>query len=69
MYRTKSVEGFSFLFATTIALANGIEVIASIYNPESIPFQTVVMGAKGVIIYVICVIQFFIYSQKSKRKA
>lgn len=68
MHRTKSVEGFSFLFATAIALANGIEVIASIYNPESIPFQTVVMGAKGIIIYVICVIQFFIYSQKGKHK-
>lgn len=66
MHRTKSVEGFSFLFATAIALANGIEVVASIYN-HNIPFQTVVMGLKGVIIYVICVIQFFIYSQKNKK--
>lgn len=63
MHRTKSVEGFSFLFATAIAIANSVEVAASIYN-NTIPFQTVVMGLKGVIIYAICVIQFFIYSRK-----
>lgn len=61
--RTKSVEGLSFIFTSCIALANTAEFFASIVS--ELPPQTVFMGIKSIIFYIIFVFQFMLYKNNT----
>lgn len=59
----KSVFGFSFLLVTLIGLGDLIELIVAI--ALQFPVQTIVNGFRGVFIYLIFCLQFWLYSQET----
>jgi len=66
IYKTKSVEGFSFILVSLIGIGNLVELIlAYIMNH---PIQTYVIAIRGIIIYCIFCFQFWLYYKKSSNK-
>jgi hypothetical protein len=63
MHRTKSVHGFSFMYATFIAIANTSELAGAILL--KLPIQTVLMGIKAIAIYALFIYQFMQYRNES----
>jgi uncharacterized protein with PQ loop repeat len=59
MHKTKSVKGFSFFYATFIAIANTSELAGAILL--KLPIQTVLMGIKAIAIYAFFIYQFLKY--------
>lgn len=63
LYRTKSVEGFSFGFVTVQACAFLCEGIAAVL--KNLPLPTLFMIAKGFIFYGIFCWQFWLYKKRT----
>ncbi|MBD3272818.1 hypothetical protein GF385_00505 [Candidatus Dependentiae bacterium] len=63
IYRRKSVEGFSFFLVSLIGIGNIIELfIAYIFN---YPIQTHLIAIRGIIIFLIYMFQFSLYSKNN----
>lgn len=64
IYKTKSVAGFSFLLVTLIGIGNIIELLMAFVL--KLPIQTYLIDLRGIIIYVIFILQFYLYSANHK---
>ncbi len=59
IFSTKSVHGFSFGLATMIGLAAALEL--SIGVTLGLPYQTIINSTRGVLIYLVFCLQFWLY--------
>jgi uncharacterized protein with PQ loop repeat len=59
IYRTQSVRGFSFTFATVCGIASMLELGVATILP--IPVQTQVNAVRGILYYIVFLVQFFLY--------
>jgi len=65
IYKDKSVVGFSFILVSVIGLGNLFELITSI--TLNLPLQTSLIAIRGLAIYAIFCIQFWIYGRKNQK--
>lgn len=62
VHRSRSVVGFSFLLVSFIALGELIEILIAV--GLRLPTQTIVNGTRGMLMYVIFCVQFWLYRKK-----
>ncbi len=63
IYRAQSVAGFSFWFITMLSLAMSLELIIALLC--NLPIQTLLMGARGVMFYLVYAYAFWKFGKKS----
>lgn len=63
IYRSQSVAGFSFWFITTLSFAMSLELVIALLR--DLPVQTLLMGARGVMFYLIYAYAFWKFGKKS----
>lgn len=64
IYRSKSVQGFSFSFITLFAMANFIEYI--LWGLLDLPLPYMLYTVQNLIMYGVFCVQFFLYTKKDK---
>lgn len=65
IYHEKSVVGYSFLLVTAIGLGNFAEVITAYVL--DLPGQTIVSSLRGIIIYLIFLVEFIVYRRRKQK--
>jgi len=63
IHLNKSVIGFSFLLVSMVGIGDTIELIVAI--SLGMPWQTIINDMRGILIYSIFCVQFWLYNQKA----
>lgn len=64
LYRSKTTHGFSFWFVSFIALAMALELVGGL--AKELPLQTIVMAVRGIVVYCVFCVQFWLYRKKDQ---
>jgi len=61
IYSQRSVFGFSFLLASMVGFGDSLELLVSLFL--GLPFQSVLNNIRGILIYLIFCVQFWLYKK------